>query len=367
MRLLYRTLTRPRHLAERIKVVFPALTHGQSQEWAAQLVGYRSWHELSQSIGPDVQETPDFVFRLDANHGFLDTPESRLFFQRQREQERRLAQLMGRPVPGMSSLFFHVNPNYPDVRFRKLGQVKKGQPFFQGLAHDLYAAEGGKSGGGGGRCQDIGDFGGGLCIWAGLPPDVASPVFHENLLSAIRKSRKPFARYDEVARDTLCNPRPFSVSHLDYDTADEAGSAQWRASQGRRLRFFLLDKGAPRGFCVLTTRASAAAKADESGMQLTIEIEEGWSALDGDEVDDAWANSIASEVSAVVERILWMRVAAPDGADTNVNVEVLTESESQFTWQLAHDLVEYLPDAVGIEGLAEEALKDVNWYAEICP
>lgn len=33
----------------------PALSHMQTQEWAAQILGYRNWHELSKSVGPAVE------------------------------------------------------------------------------------------------------------------------------------------------------------------------------------------------------------------------------------------------------------------------------------------------------------------------
>lgn len=170
MRLHYRSMTRPRHVARRMQTIFPALSLTSAQHWTARIMGYRDWHELRQSVNTNAgEETPDIVVHI-TEDGIGNQDELSALFRRQFDQQEVLSELAGEDLVDMPGLFFAVDPNQGGFPFRKLGSIAKGNPFYRGLAHDLFDYESeGSPGCGSGRCESIGIDDDAPYICMGLP------------------------------------------------------------------------------------------------------------------------------------------------------------------------------------------------------
>jgi hypothetical protein len=363
VRLLYRSLALPQNLADRINVVFPALSHMQCQQWSAQLLGYRSWAELKKCLDSTAPTQKPVRFSMD-DPGTFQTPEAKDFFRQQSERQAVLERLLKLPAPGMSILFFHLNPSYPDVKFKKLGKSMKGQPFFEGLAHDLYSHEGEEPGVGGGKCQDVYNRLDAY-IYCGIPSDVDPTTFHNILFASMQRHKLPYPELIEESRYVLKNNEaPFGISSLTYEEMEPIEDGQPSsilAVQRRSLRFFLIENEKPKGYVVVHTDVSSTN--DDDHLDVELELEHGWSGLKGGEVRDAWAISIATSLSGMLQRLLWMRTESPV---REININILTESESQMTWDLANDLRDILPDVM-FEEAGESVSDDVNLSVTIVP
>ncbi|MCC5611034.1 hypothetical protein LC612_30860 [Nostoc sp. CHAB 5834] len=336
MRLQFRSLTRPKHLAERIETVFPALTHMQAQEWAAKILGYRNWHELAGSVGPNVKETPDFDEDSDPPIGINKADESRVFYKRYMAQRKVLLQLIGAPVPDASTLFFHIDPNEPNVRFKKLAKLGRGSCFYRGLAHDLYDTPGENPVRGGGRCMNVPDIDSDMYVYYGIPEGEDEQGFIEKVLGSMHQHGSPYPSYKEEARRCLLNLSPYGVSRLDF-------SESAAAEQSRSHRFFFMEGDMPAGFAVVTT--SACAEVDENSMFFQVTVEEAWCAWTDNEglILEVWASSIESVVTSAIARVLWMRVGAPP---SEIIVQFCTESASLLTWELVPRISEGVQEAL---------------------
>lgn len=369
MRLQFRTLTRPKHLAERIETVFPFLSHMQAQTWAAKMLGYRSWHELASSVGPHVEETPDFNLRLDRETGVTRTEEIGAFLNRQEHQKEVLFGLVGTAIPYFDALFCFVDPNEPNVRFDKLGKVPKGTGFQKGLAHDLYEPQGPSKGEQSGHVVDLPISDADVYVQYGVPKGSDEKSFVEELLSLMNEQGALYPGYDEEVRECLLHRGPYGVTRFDGSGGDPE---QWRTH-----RFFCMEDDKPEGFAVVTTSANAGS--DEEGEEaepyvfFQVTVEEAWCDWMDDDgmVIGSLAFSIALTISEAVARVLWMRVGAPK---SEVTVQVFTESESEFAWYLVPAISLALQDELRSrselpngERMAGDPLEGVSFDEGICP
>lgn len=362
MRLHFRTLTRPKHLAKRLTVVFPALTLMQAQEWAARLLGYRNWHELSNSVGPDVTETPDHVISFDDLMSGGNAEANSEFFKRSLEQRKTLEGLIGNAMPNMASLFFHVDPNYPDVRFKKLGKTAQGAPAFKGFEYDLFAHEGEAPGVGGGRCHDVGVMGDRLYTYSGLPAGRDEDAFIAELLQRMRKGSLPFRGYDSELQRAV-RGSSFGVTHFSIESADdEPESTALLATQVRCHRIFLLENEMPVG--AVGFHLVASTSSDVNSVQLTVTIDEAWSAFDTRDVVDAFVMTMADTICEPIQRLIWFRV---NNTDMRIAVDFFSESESPLTWTLVSELNEVIPDTLLDDAAEKSVLAGIEFNASICP
>lgn len=368
MRMAFRTLTRPKHLAERIEIVFPALSHMQAQNWAAQILGYRNWHELANLVSPDAEETPDFVVSIDDLLAGKNKDNSQAFFKRSGEQQKVLERLIGYPVSDMPTLFFHINPNYPDVRYKKLGKTGKGAPAFKGFAYDLFSREGEAPGIGGGRGDTIGysedaddDDDSGLYTYLGLPEAEDEEEFLSRLALKMRKSNIPFNGYDRYLVDAL-RGTDFGVTSLTVEPNESSDDEdQQSASQFRRYRFFILDNHQPAGAAVLWLDASASS--GSNSVHVTVTVDEAWSFHEDDDVLESLAMQMAQEVCVPLSRLTWFRVGNPE---MDIHVSFESESESELTWYLVEALKTLVPDLLS-EDMDENGMSALSFSCSICP
>lgn len=366
MRMHFRTLTRPRHLAERLAVVFPALSHMQAQEWASQMLGYRNWHELYRSVSLTVEETPYRVISPESLISGRSSEEDLAFFKLVWEHRDVLERLVGEAMPGIETLFFHVDPNFPDVRFRKLGKTGKGSPCFRGFAYDLFEFDGEIPGAGGGLRHDGQMMGDNFDIYQGVPVDHGEVGMISHLSQRMRRSNLPFRGYDADLREAL-RGNHFGITQLNVEPYDDpsADLEVFLACQTRSYRFFVLENDLPIGAAVLQIDASASSRADDISVEIT--VEEAWASLDTQAVLDALAMSMAMAAAEPIRRLLWFRVGNPA---VRIEVDILSESESPLTWALVNELEDLVPDCVfGIdsEKLSEALLASIRFRGTIAP
>jgi hypothetical protein len=366
VRLHFKTLTRAKHLAERLETVFPALSHMKAQEWAAQILGYRNWHELAESVGPDVEETADYVISRESLLSDGDSEGSKAFFKRSLEQRDTLRRLIGHPVPDMTSLFFRVDPNYPDVRFKKLGKTGKGTPCFKGFAYDLFSHEGEKPGVGGGKCERVGSHDNALYVYSGLPEGRDEAEFLAQLKKRMTQGPLPYRGYEKQIQTVLHNEHfEFGFTHFDVEESEAEPGVMW-AAQSRWYRFFLMEGEQPVGAVVLKFEASASS--DSNSIEVEVTIDEAWSAYDddADEVFDALSVSLIDTIAEPLRRLMWFRVGNPA---LTLNVGFLSESESPLTWDLVNalktDVPDYLVDMD--DDIGPDALEGMSFDAMIAP
>ncbi|MBN3776174.1 hypothetical protein G3O06_01165 [Burkholderia sp. Ac-20345] len=347
MRMHFRTLTRPKHLAEHLSVVFPALSHMQTQEWASQILGYRNWHELSKSVGPTVEETSDHIVSVESMTSGNWSDEDRAFFKRGLDQREVLERLIGEPMPGMDTLFLHVDPNFTDVRFKKLGKTGKGSPCFRGFEYDLFQFEGETPGAGGGCRHNGSMMGDSIDIYLGLPLGVDEDDLISRLTQRMRTAKVPFRGYDADLEITLRGSH-FGITQFDIEPYDdyEPDKEIFLASQTRSYRFFLLENESPIGAAVL--KIWALASSDSNDISVEVTVDEAWTALETQEVFDALVMSLAGTVCEPLRRLMWFRVLNPG---VSIEVDFLSESESQLTWALVRELESVVPGSL----LADEA------------
>jgi len=370
MRLHYRSMTRPKHVARRLHTIFPALSLSTAQNWTAQLMGYRSWHELQHSLVPgDEPETADIQMMLSAE-GVQNPEEMRTLFLRSNYQQEVLVELVGpADVIDLPGMFFAVDPNRSGFPFKKLGTTGKGNAFFRGLAYDLYDSPcEGDPGGGSGVCESVGFGDDAPYVHMGLPDGADEAEFNARLLKNIQDGDSPYPSFAKVAQKEL-TLKPFGSSTLQlevYDGAPECGDpakdllASQLAIQKRRMRLFLLDDEDPIGFVVITTTAMASGFDKRISFRIT--IEDAWSWFDEDTIESAFTTSIATSVSTAITRVLWMRVGSPH---KEVDVIVETESESPLSWAITDRLCDMLPDVVG-DG-ETRGMDSVSYSASVCP
>jgi hypothetical protein len=378
MRLEYRSLTRPKNIAKRIGVVFPALSHMQAQNWAAKLIGYRDWHELSQHVRSyEGEETPDYVLDLDTMlKGGKQPQEATDFFKRGFKQRDILTALLGGvEPPDMASLFFCVDPNNSGFRFNKLGETGKGSAGFVGLGYDLFEHPGeGSDGQGSGIHEEIGFPEPGedvsrAHVRLGVPQGADAEQFIKAMLKRLQRlSEAPFPGYAGVARDVLLG-ESFGVTTLEVEDAGDdipidSEEEPKLATQSRWLRYFVMADDEPQGFVVVHMEIQADSDSDD--VRIEIEIVEGWSGLHdmAEEVEDALISSISGDIAPLVCRVLWFRGG---GKQFDVTVDIRSESESRLTWVLAESIGESTRDLVAERCPGRQWMQGLYFTSSVSP
>jgi hypothetical protein len=360
MRLFYRSMTRPKNVAQRLHTVFPALSLSTSQKWAARLVGYRDWHELHQFTSNHTgDETADIRFPV-TGEAMPDEEQVRLLAARSTYQKKVLAELAGDFLVEINALHAMVDPNQGGFAFKKLtkqlgvdctekGMPDKGSPFYRGLQYDLYSQS---LEGAGARVCGIVEKGRGTGqIHLGLPQGESEDDFFKKVLRKIQSAtRLPEPGYILQASAALRSSFGESVLHLNNSgfTRETDGATIVSAAQYRVMRFFALDDGEPQGFAVVSTTADAWS--DKGSITLFVEIQEAWALDETLPMADAFARSITAQVKEALCRILWMRV---DNPDYIVHVQVLTNSKSIMAWRITDRVHSLLSHAIDGPGMAD--------------
>lgn len=355
MRLQFRTLTRPKRLAQQLQILFPALKHMQAQEWAARVLGYRDWHELASCSGPKAKESPD-PFGL---NGGLDLGALQDSYDRRRDHEKALAALAGAPGQDMERLMDALEPTAVlRGELDHIGNPGRGTPCFEGMGWNLFGAQGEAPGMGGGMVVEVGllEYTPSQHIYCGIPQNLTPDAFTARLLSYIQP-RQPYRSYTEEAGRSLAT----GVYGCTVFCRDEPDDDLTVAGQSFRRRYFLMENGEPIGFVVLQAHVWVAQ--DSQDMTLMLQVDDAWWPAQSKDVLEALQVAVYNEFEWPLLRLNWFGVANPEAS---LHVCFTTESESQQAQSLVSTMAAAIPAMLG-DAYATTHLASRRFSADICP
>lgn len=345
MRTFFHSTTRPKHVAERLHHLLPALTRAQCLAWTAKVFGYRDWHDLAEVTkqalhppSPDLGDASDPAVNI-------------IIIQQTKSQKEVLTNLLGDQAFLAESLYDEWTPYLPGVpRATRLNNIGKGSPAYNLLQYEMFPEfNSGMSWG----TWDSQSLGSGDVVTE-LPPEQEAALTRE-FLAKLTRSRAPYQGYARQLADALRlrkgeNWQKSTVTSDDEEPDDDEELAarfplglgtQWRSA---RL-FALSEEGKLVGVAVFRFHFTSTVSGRFHEME--IEIEEAAVLEQDAEVQLALGCAAADLFGPAVRRYAWSRIG---NSNKDVSVMYLTESESQATWAIAKDMDESIADTLNLPG-----------------
>lgn len=362
MRTFFSSVTRPKHVAERLHRLLPALSHAQCLCWTANVFGYRDWHDLASVVKAGLEPaTPEMG-------GYPAHPEAvRALIAHVQSQRSTLYKLLGDHAFLGERLYEMWSPYLPGAPTSTLVKdLGKGATVFKLLQHDsFWAHEPEKSG----QEWDSHKFGHGTIVTE-LPTGRDAELIR-TFLSDVSRSRLPYPGYakqmEQALKLRIGESWNKTVVEFDPDEDPEDDDPPpIRLGFGTQYYsvplFALSEAGRLVGAAVLryTFTSTVSGRYNEMKIDIVEAV-----ALNRDaNIVHALATTAVDVFQPSVFRYLLCRVGSPD---QEVSVTYLAESESPDTWAIAQIMDELISDELALPGLDEPAGRGLDIGPMVAP
>jgi hypothetical protein len=349
MRVYFRSLTRPKHVAERLHQLLPALSHKNALEWTAQVFGYRDWYDLQQVTKSEPEPSKDVKTLGIPSLTAIFTGDPSLNYQM-----KVLKQLLGTHAHLTLHLFDAWSPNESGAPRRAvLGKLGLGRPAFMLAQEEIVDNEPSSKA----ALETWGDRrSDGGAIVNMLP---AGPQALDDFFESLRKSRKPFAGYWESLQTILNKRSPWNTSTLSLAANDIA-------VQSRPIPLFAVDANNKVVGCAMTSFEMAVSR---DGAYHAVSIDVGGAAVlprkdDASSIIFALGAACVHAYMMPIKRYLFSQVR---NVGPEATVRFMSRSQAPIAQEMVEHMRDVIPDMLDLSLEGYPPTTGVHFFSELQP